>query len=61
MAIGTPNFAFVYFGLYSFPGVALTEQQGNITQLLPLYMIKFKDAHISLTAIDTGVRREVSI
>ena len=53
MAICAPDLALGYFSFYSSPAKSLAYHSRNITQLLPIHMIKFKHTNICATAINT--------
>ena len=53
VAINAPDLAFGYFSFYSSPAKSLAYHSRNITQLLPIHMVKFKHTNICAAAINT--------
>jgi hypothetical protein len=60
VAVGTADFALSNFGFYSRPGVALSYHSRNITCFCTMYMIKFEDPDIYLSAVNAWMARQIS-
>jgi hypothetical protein len=59
MTVGASDFALCYFGFYGGPTIALGEQVRYLIYLVPMYMVEFEDANITVATIDAGVPGEV--
>jgi hypothetical protein len=55
VTVRTPDLAFGNFSFYSRPGEAQAYHPGDGAGFLPSHMVKLKNTHIVLTAINAGM------